>query len=117
MKKIGIWEKIPKSNLTKYKKIKIYDAYDDSEIVFDSHQYFKSELGYIIKYTGLYNALLKKIFEKNIRIIENFEIHKLYYLKECIFIRNKQKNIVIKTNFVIGTDGKFSAIKRFFKFK
>ena len=115
MKKIDIWDKIDASNYTPYKKITIFDSNENSKIEFDSKLLCTDSLGCIVKYSALYKALLNSFLEKKILLLENFNISKLIYSKDYIYISDK--NIFLKSRFLISTDGKHSLIKKYLGIK
>ncbi len=112
LEQISVWKEI-ENYAEPIKKIKIIDRNLSNKIDFDN-QRRNSNLGYIVKNEFILDSLYKKLRkQKNVKIFNNVSINNIFYDDNKIL--TKQNNFFVKTDLLIASDGKNSAIRKIFK--
>lgn len=116
LEKIGAWELIPSEKISIFRKMQVWDAIGNGDILFDSHEISESELGYILENNMVQTALYKQLkSSSNITFIAPAEIITINQSdltkssqQITITLNNQQ---TFSTQLLIGADGANSKVR------
>ena len=114
-KDLGVWDCIKSSRISPYYSMKVWDDNLENEISFTAEDLAEHSLGCIIENDVIINALLEKISDTSIEIIDGVKISEIHRQQGIakVFLNGK----TIETNLVVGADGANSFIGDYFNFE
>lgn len=116
LEKLGVWQALDQTRLSRYTQMQVWDQDSFGRIQFSSEEMGTPELGHIIENQSLVNALHEQVVkQENVTLLPATQISKILSGQtETMLMLNNDE--VVSCRLLVGADGANSAIRKYANF-